>query len=146
MLNERSKKLVESLEPYIRSIGSEQELDYCNECSVTLFLKNGYRIISIKSMFVDQISVEVFQSKEYIPSIGNIYFEDFKTKPSQRKYYECSAGMRTNLMPEEFALKLDNIAGSEVVNFLRERHGFMQYLVSVKASISDHKSLAPQPH
>lgn len=142
MLNEKSKQLKEYLDPHIQAIGSENEVDYFNEYSVTLFLNNGYRIISIKSFFVNQISVEMFAPIDGVKSQGNIYLEEYNAK---RKLYEVSEeGIRTNLTPEAFALKLESIAGMEVINFLRERHEYFQYLVVMNpaSSVSDEQKLS----
>lgn len=123
------------LSKHIDSMGSDTETNYYDDYSVTIFLKNGYRIISNKEVLGSSLSIEYFNEKPppENTSEANIYSEVFNDvlpnmQSTPAKYYTQNAnGKNKALSKEEFLNSVDTIVPSEVFNFLQKRHSYLLF-------------------
>ena len=137
MFNAHDTISFKRLEAYenVRSVSSEAERDPLTDNNVTIFLKNDYRIISDRSILGQAISLD----HRFEMSAPSYYW--ILTYPSVKKdddsKGDCTQLIRQSnesrpISLEAFFENLRRICGSDVYDFLLQRHQFPQYIISIE--------------
>lgn len=117
----------------VKCAGSDREESALHDPSLTIFLTNGYRLISEKSMLGQSIELEAFNKAvdksapafkaEIYHSLGGSY-----ESPDNNIYQEQN-GVQTKISLETFISEVHNIIGQEIFDFLKERHSSVPFRV-----------------
>ena len=107
----------------VEAIGSDTNLNPLHDESVTIFLKNGYRIISTKSLFGQSLELEDLNDAKKPIYKAEIYHQFTEDLPvPKNKFYQEEDGSIFKMKDEVFYSKISTIIGKEIYNYLAERH------------------------
>lgn len=99
--------------------------------NVTLLLKNGYKVISAKSL-VGQ-SIELLNSE--VTYIAYVYhalnIDGSATLQPDNAFYKLENGTKTDISFLEFQQVLGDVVGEQVMGFLSQRHESIPFLITV---------------
>jgi len=150
--NDICSEIKAQLNEDIRAIGSDAEVNYYDDFSVTIFLKNGYRIISNKEVLGSSLSIEFFDKKQLQhTSVENIYSEVMNEvwsndqKPCAKYYKKNSDYKNVKLTQDAFLDLVNKIVPNKVVEFLNKRHSYLLFQTALtnKPYIEQYKSDIP---
>lgn len=126
MLDFYTFQYLESLDG-VDSVDSEYEQSPLNDPDLTLFFKNGYRLISKKCTLGQTLELEPVDDDlldlAVAPSYkAEIYHNVIKGCKTEDKFVEMRNDNETAIDIETFAQEVTDIVGKEVKDFLKDRH------------------------
>lgn len=120
----QSFKEIQALEN-VKSAGSDTDKNPLFDESVTLFLENGYRLISTKSLLGQTLELEPFdENVKSQPTYKAEIYHDIDILPNKPKnrIFEVKNGISKDISIDEFIMEVTPILGSDVSEFLKQRH------------------------
>lgn len=114
----------------VRCAGSEEEKDPLHDSNLTLFLENGYRLISTMTALGQTLELEPFDDGiSSSPSFkAQIYHNAFALMPKpQDKAIQIRNGIQSDIHLETFIDEMAAILSQEVIGFLKERHAMLPF-------------------
>jgi hypothetical protein len=122
----------------VRCAASEQMNNPILDTSVTIFLKNGYRVISTKDLFGQTLEVDPFEKivienpslkamvfNNSVPLMANKVIE-----MPQPRFYKVENGVEEDITQTLFVEMISPILGEELLSFITARNDIIPYYVN----------------
>src|SRR5262245_27994985 len=111
--------------PLVKCVESDANIHPLHDESVTVFLTNGYRLISTKSILGQSLELEPFKAATAQNPIlkAEIYHqvESGIPKPKDQLYQEI-AGKTQAMKSDNFSKLVEGIVGAPLFEYLKQRH------------------------
>lgn len=119
--------------PGVLSAGSDRSVSPIADPSVTIFLENDYRLISTKNILGQSLSLDRYNddTEAFEPVYQAKIFHENNLLPSKPadSFQEFSQEGEVNLSQNEFVEKLTAITGTDLLQFLQQRHDGLAFQV-----------------
>lgn len=111
--------------------GSDAESDPLNDESVTLFLKNGYRLISTKDINGQSLQLVPFDGEAKLKRADSyeatIFHEIVNLNTPADIFEKVVDGIRKTISSQEFMDALSKIVSNETMDYLEKRHNIIVF-------------------